>query len=495
MSISTRVNLTATPLDSQDLQDLRSGRLNQNPLPFETTLKVLRKAEALNQRAELEPRKEALYRLIRNLNAKDIKQIEIVDASENHYIDEVASALLCADWKNEIFNNERFGQYVFAAFKEGKISIEQLTTVFLQWEAKQQFAHDEITLNQHAVFDGDGLGQNIRLLMTALWKMSDTQMNTFFHLLRKSPASEQFFWTVEIPTDRKGRLNIGLPYARFLEKFQEIFKLFRPQGHLLSGVKRLVIPSFSIMKSYLKALFGTDAVTMVPEFGIATSSQFEIDIPRNRHTFAIHFPKVSGLEAGDGHYFGKYLSSLHDFYHSHRASLIPFERRLAYLRVAHLFKHSQKISELYPQDPLLTVLWSTKTVVWEQSSGKVFKYSKISPEMWTVYYEQIINLEVPATDGYLQSFRVQQEESIAQSVYVPFQPFKYKYAMIDGEHPEDYFCVAMILHDMVTHAREWKLHFDLDGYNSCRWSEDCVSVKQIQEHLIYGFQLGLKAKL
>lgn len=480
-------------------KELHSGSLNATPLPFEKTLKMIEASRNELIEDKKDSHSYALMRLFRNITPEEREIATQLEVGEEPLVDELALALYNGEWDSPIFTSPRFGQYVLQAFIQKRISIEQLTTVFLRWEATEQFSNSGNLLWTRSVFENGTLSEDAKkFLLPALWKMSADEEARFVDILGKSPKSEQYFWTVKVPKEDYEKGNKQKNFGKMLDAFQGRFRLFT----LIKSAQEpdqaiLVVPSFSIIQAYLRGVYMEHAVTMIPEFGIGTPEQIEFDIPQNKRLFALHFPGIKGLEEGDGYYFGKYLSSFHDFYHSQRISLIPYPRRLAYLRLSHVFNHCLTLSENCPNQPLLTVYWTRDCSFFTKNVGEVYKFAPIKIDdrssFQHKYYESNIDLERPATEGYVQLFR--ERESCGEytnkdypllAEKLPFVPFYAYHMWLEGATPERYFDVCVALHDMVVHNVEWKNHFGIETMKTHHWHEN-DRYSNIQKKLIEGF--------
>lgn len=482
-------------------RDLHTGTLNQNPLDFETTLKVIQAAQREEIQAANNPLEYALMRLLQNLSEEDQFTVSTVWPAELRNVAKLQNAIAENDWTDTIFQHKRFGQYAFQALKEQAITLEQFVTIFLRWEAEEQLTDSTRPLVRHQLFNEDSFSTNSEeILIPALWKMSSEELEIFKNELLATPSSEHNFWTVTIPESfyKKGRGR--KKYGKALDQFQYRFRLFQLIEYRdCTEGKMLVVPSFSILKAYLKAVFRENAVDIVPAFGSGKLQQIEFDIPQNKRFFALHFPGIQGLEEGDGYYFGKYISSLHDFYHCHRISVIPFQHRLAYLRLSHVFKHCLELSRANPKKNLLTVYWSQQSPLGPPRVGKVYKYDAIKredqKEFHKLYCEMTIDLESPACDGYIELFRnrnsriydLNWEEIPFPEIVktVRFRPFNFINGLyLDGTQPERHLPQCIAIHDMVLNMEAWKEHFGIDGMQH-HWTE--AGSRNIQATLIQGY--------
>lgn len=477
---------------------VNSGSLNRNPLPFEKTLKVIRAAKAEWLRKTADPHHYARFRLLRNLNIEERKTVTSLEPSEEVLADSLAQALQEGNWCDPILSHLRFGQYAFRAFESNAITLEQFATVFLRWEAEEQFSCPGNPLRVRPIFDNGNLSKEAKqLLLPALWEISTDELQRFLDFLADSPKSEQYFWTVKILWRDYHEGEVQKKYGPFLKQIQYVLPVFRLLEHSRAPeYKVLVVPSFSVFKAYLRAVQMEHAVDIVPEFGINSPEQIERDIPQNQRVFALNFPGVQGLEEGDSYYFGKYLASFHDFYHCYRISLIPPNHRLAYLRLSHLFNHCLELSERYPERPLLTVYWSRQTCIGKEKLGEVHIYDPVLTKerqlFKRLFCDSLIDLDGPASDGYTEPFwnrmgsnRVPYPE-IARKV--PFVPYKGSHTWLNSSKPNKYFDVCVALHDMVVNDQQWQIHFGIKGTDARRWDECCGGYIELQKHLIQGFQ-------
>lgn len=133
-------------------KSLNSGSLNKEPLPFETTLKMIRTARSEQLEALQNPHEYARMRLLRNLSPGERKTVASLDPQKRSKAAELAQKLRNGHWKDRIFSDPQFGQYTFHVFNEKQITIDQLATVFLRWGAEKQFSYKRNPLKVHPIF-------------------------------------------------------------------------------------------------------------------------------------------------------------------------------------------------------------------------------------------------------------------------------------------------------------------------------------------------------
>jgi len=440
---------------------VNSGLLNMFPCPFEPTITKIKK---YTDAGISENKAFDAGRFLRNLNEQERAKVTTLLPGEQGNVDELVAALNDEDgnWSHEILKNPRFPHYGFAAAQQGKLQKEQLATLLMQREADLQFETSCGPKKTHAVFDGNKLSKKAEeLLIPSLWKMTEEEKKELIKRIKAAPASERFFWTVDIPNEKlKGPQ--AEKWGIFLKKLQDVFRVLRLQEKSENpDVKTFVIPSFTILQSYLRVVFPENAAVMEPELGIATLEGTEQDLIQGKRPFALHFPGIDGLIEGDGYYFGHYLATFHDFYHAHRLSLIDKNQRLGLLRIAHVFQYIIELSKKNSEKSLLTCYWPKDHIASRVVTYPILKEGSLRKVEKLV--SKIIDMD-EASMRYLDTFRNRSDQSklgAKMKIKDPKNAFFRSYNrlfpyVIKRFVPEAYFPTVAVIHDMVVNKEHWE---------------------------------------
>jgi hypothetical protein len=101
---------------------------------------------------------------------------------------------------------------------------------------------------------------------------------------------------------------------------------------------------------------------------------------------------------------------------------------------------------------------------------------------------QLIHLDCPASDRYVKAFRATREFPYSPPKTPMFRPFSNHFYWLEACNSDRVADVAIVLHDMVIHSKQWQMHFGIDAYNPSRWVESPYNTFKIQKHLIEGFK-------
>ncbi|MBJ7450079.1 MAG: hypothetical protein JHC93_06970 [Parachlamydiales bacterium] len=130
-----------------------------------------------------------------------------------------------------------------------------------------------------------------------------------------------------------------IKYNMKQDELSELFKRFKLINHNLfipngpDGAMESVIPCFAGTQSYLKALFGDDAILLAAVFGMSPIKEIWDDIFKGQHQTGINIPGVQPMTKPDN--LNSLLNGfyLHDVYHAETASYVPKAHRYIFSRL------------------------------------------------------------------------------------------------------------------------------------------------------------------
>ncbi len=256
------------------------------------------------------------------VNAKNVgKDLEEwqKDPSLQKKRDELVRALKSTEeehyLQHPIFKDEQYPVYALMAYQNEEISLEQMTSVAINWCAFSDYSKDMVKIKHHQLKQGDlatqrELVQFLNLQTTPFvnqeQKLSLQNRQAIFDQLYQPnvPASERCFIIFEL----KDKKTLAPILRRILELGFTYFMPI-PKG---SGY-RVLIPSFTMIKIGF-APVGFQSFSFIPKIGDdAANDVFQMH-EANEHPFGISFPGHEHDEA-DGLKAGKFGFILHELYH------------------------------------------------------------------------------------------------------------------------------------------------------------------------------------
>lgn len=280
------------------------------------------------------------YALVENLTEGDLAALR-PRADEGGHVEEVRRALRTANpWAEDVMHAdspeklEKTLRALHDLAESGEITVAQLATAILRWEAAVDLPYDrengagspiplltadgELTVEAHARFIQSGL-------MDSKWDFGQTRREMATQLrnaVKLLPPSERYFFIYAYP-------------AQFLGPDARATSLEIPEwANLMSGLlyrtsdlrpffwrdvgdshERLLIPSASVFEIILKQKFRTDVLVPAWQLGFTTDLQILSQARDGRRVVGLHFPGVAGPNYADTLRSGKFSFTYHDFYH------------------------------------------------------------------------------------------------------------------------------------------------------------------------------------
>jgi len=195
------------------------------------------------------------------------------------------------------------------AFHDGKITMEQFSTIISCWSLMNQFPGVEI--HRQSIFDEAGLVNRdaegfIRQTLESSGKfkeqapfLNEEKFNVFIRNMQLQPVSEQGFFFIE--TDKyDSDIDDATRAARILADTQTITEeihtgvgvnVFNQFTH--EGITYRMVPSLSMMQQFLVAYAGDDnAVKIAPVIGLSSVDDIVSNATMDTRDMALPFPGV-----------------------------------------------------------------------------------------------------------------------------------------------------------------------------------------------------------
>jgi hypothetical protein len=255
-------------------------------------------------------------------------------------------------WKTRKGDLEGIGKiknYPFMAlkaFKQGSISKEVLSTIlmykstvehadgvkiiplFIRGKSNpeaRELIQQTLMMRQTSNYDGTEVFPNeIKSLFT------EEQLDAFFDEMGKKHPIEQRLFIYPDPKSERKNKDID-PQASIVDEITRTAKLnvFFRCNHSVR-----MVPSLSMMQTYLDIKNGNNAVIINPVFALSSLEDIAHNGLSNTRDMAIPFPGVTLAEVADGYEAIGPDFFLHDFYHAFAASTIPKEHRKDLIQLA-----------------------------------------------------------------------------------------------------------------------------------------------------------------
>lgn len=304
----------------------------------------------------------AYYRLTRRILKKNKivieKQLENLPEKELH-ITQLLEALRRNDWKDPIFENLHYPYFALAAVKEGKLTPFEFSTVMFYWATVESHvsSRDEIEsiplfiegepnpiaikLISETMIYGRDTAEIFRHGFTNTGKsyISEEQLNELFERMKEFPLSEQQFFLIPRPIDKKPTIKSGIQAAKF-NIFADIIN-FKDQSQ-----SKQMIPSLNLMQSFLDIKFQTNARRINPTLGDSPFSGIVANGCLGERDMGIPSPFKKMPERADGSLASGFYFPYHDFYHSFIVSGSPMEHGPAFIRAAYCVREAINTQEM-----------------------------------------------------------------------------------------------------------------------------------------------------
>ncbi len=218
------------------------------------------------------------------------------------------------------------------AFYEGKISMEQFSTISFFWSLKKT---SKSPIEVVPLFRGNEVNPKARDLIAETMKKSgllqgrcpdfldSSERVSFFARMHSAPKSEQYFFLC--------REEPGFFIGPISTITQEIYlragiNVFNRSS--CNGIDWEMTPSFSMMQQFLRTYAGDLAIKITPVIGLSSVEDIVVNLKTGTRDMALPFPGVFIPDSADTLKAPKYRDFLlHDLYHTILCSEIPHEVR------------------------------------------------------------------------------------------------------------------------------------------------------------------------
>lgn len=282
----------------------------------------------------------------------------------------VESVFKTGNWNNLQPNAQALEPVLRVAFLlalQQRISVDQLSTAILLWEAMRDLpyylptaasaipildAHGHLTADARAIFVREPISPlNSYYEQQAV---GATQIAEFERRVATLAVSERFFWRFRFPLQiidgrwqlASDRTDYQPPIVRMVE--QMFVKTRTLEGwynlHMVARLPRqdveIFVPSMSVLRISQRMRF-TEGLKPVPQLGIVDGEEILGQIRNDERVFGLKFPRITGLQEADGFACGSLMYSFHDLFHliagswtrrGFRKALAGFGLRLPALR-------------------------------------------------------------------------------------------------------------------------------------------------------------------
>lgn len=372
----------------------------------------------------------AYYRLTRRV-PKEFeldKKLELLPNKE-YYIPILLENLEQRNWVHEIFKNPDYPFYALAAVKDGKLAVFEFSTLMLYWAAVKDNVSSSDQVESVPFFQhGGSVNPRAIELIKRTMRVYGNTIETFVggtfcsakHIemliekMKKAPPSEQQFFLIPQTEHKEKTITKAIQDVR-INIFLEVTDA--------SLTKKRMIPSLTLMQSFLDAKFGLKSRRINPVIGVS----YNRDIAANGCFFerdmAIPFPDIKLPKLADNFLAPGTEFSYHDFYHTFIVSAIPLGHSPAFIRAADCVRGA--LSNLNPHSQF----YSGQLVDMEASN----------------YREDFLWHEFTANDNFW-----------IEMIFQLFPNYKITIQKIDTFKP-----LAYVLSDILLHPEDWKSEFGI----------------------------------
>ena len=297
------------------------------------------------QKPAFKPEIELLRRLSKKEKAYVRKYINREDAD----FKPLTQAIKNGDWFAKSFKKRDWAPKVYALYYQKKISWEQMLTTLIFQSAREQFE------------DQNGINLSI-----GKWPNAE-ELDLPDGLILNTVKSEKTYLNIKFNHPlRKNKFMYG--FQKALHEISEQLTVFNYR----SFTQQLIIPSYSMMKAFLKNT--EHPVALKPVLGLSTEEDIQLNLLENNRDFFIRFPGITNMTRAHNAYFGEYLPTIHDFYHAYCFSHTPQQHRLAVFLIAEILKSFDDWSEKHTQKVLLEVNLPEKLIQLKALSSEQLSY-------------------------------------------------------------------------------------------------------------------------
>lgn len=294
---------------------------------------VLKGAEIAVKDPKILERKKEYKEFIRRCAPEERSLInQALQGVTNNELNDFTESINKLNWHEVFKSPQKYPFIALAAFKVGKISKEQLSTVLFYYSITLGTKPDFVECIP--LFDKKAIHPAALEIMETQTDLSKEQIKEFFDKAKRLPLSEQ-------------RLFIYLPSIVDNSIIKALKKdaHFNNWGLMENGGKNIVsLPSLSLMQNYLDIKYGKDAVKINPVIGLSSREDIKKNGEQNTRDLAVHFPFVTLPKEADGSKAPYDQFSLHDFYHAALCSSIRKKHRKGYAYIVNIMENYMPIN-------------------------------------------------------------------------------------------------------------------------------------------------------
>lgn len=341
------------------------GMLLTYPLPFEYTLNKIKKWDV--ERKEIHTHEAVLKRLVTNIQIEEDKNLlnsVLVNYEENkETIQDFANLINSGDQDFKSLDNVRFGPLAYAALTKKLISPAEFSTLMMQWAAQEQFNTncDRVT---YSLFKDNELSKEAKQNFMPLLELLPEEEIRFIENMRKASKFEQNFTLIRLNKKMFCSHVVSSNYIvpeitqlMFLSKISpsSLFRFHNTKED--DGSKILIIPSYTIVDAYSKAVFNEDHISPMSELGgLSDFIAIEQGVVQGTSPLAIPFPGFqSNVRVVHKDPVGLYGSIIHDGIHLIIKCIVPKNHRLAVLRSADVLTYTLDLCKYFSSRNLMEV--------------------------------------------------------------------------------------------------------------------------------------------
>jgi len=245
------------------------------------------------------------------------------------------------------------------AFHDGKITMEQFSTLIFCWSLMKQFP--DVEIHVQPIFDSNGevnraaerfLRQTFESCCLTKGQASfldEKKFNTFLRNMKLQPDSENSFFFIKtnkfeenLDNETRKTKTLDGTFTVTEEIYQAGVNVFGQFEN--EGTTHRMIPSLSMMQQFLAAYAGdTNAVKIIPVIGVSKLKDIVNNTKTDTRDIGLPFPGVELPKQADklaAPYDIDFIR--HDFYHSILASDVTPEHRRAFIAYANAILESKK---------------------------------------------------------------------------------------------------------------------------------------------------------
>lgn len=204
--------------------------------------------------------------------------------------------------------------------------------------------------------DGDSSKQaEIKRSLTTYFSFTEEQYGKFVDAMKAAPFSEQLFFSFNVP------LGGAASWSPMYEQVMHLCGSFRlvdvdPPSSASrtrfgsSFQQMIIVPSFTMLQTFLRIIYPESAVTLVPMLGKCSTRTIQKNVLEGKRVINIGMPAAQLDTVVHSMYAGQLGATFHDIYHAERYSRIKPNEQAALRRINQIFtaaiRHDPENKEL-----------------------------------------------------------------------------------------------------------------------------------------------------